>query len=72
MTKIYEKGVGGSDATKLPTGDRPTGHAGVRNPRASLENAIDVTQDMGPTSPRVQRGTFPPATGPGRDRSNDK
>jgi hypothetical protein len=67
MTKTYEKGVGGSDATKLPVG-KPTGITSATEFNDSaLENAVDVTQDMGPTAPRVQRGTFPPATGPGRD-----
>jgi hypothetical protein len=71
MTKTYAKGVGGFDATKLPTG-KPTGITSATEFNSSaLENAADVTQDMGPTAPRVQRGTFPPATGPGRDVSND-
>jgi hypothetical protein len=54
MTKIYEKGVGGSDATKLTT------------------NTSEAPADMNLTAPRVQRGTVPPASGPGRDRANDK
>jgi hypothetical protein len=59
------------DTTGFPAGDKPTEIASVRNPRASLENATDVSRDMGPAAPRVQRGTHPPARGPGRDRSND-
>jgi hypothetical protein len=54
MTKTYEKGVGGADATKVVT------------------NTSEAPADMNLTAPRVKRGTVPPATGPGRDRSNDK
>jgi hypothetical protein len=69
MTKQYAKGIGGVDAEGLPTSG-PTDIQDARSPRATLESATDVTGDMGPTAPRVQRGTHPPATGPGRDSTS--
>jgi hypothetical protein len=68
MTRIYRKGVGGTDAQKLPQG-KPTGIvSSTKFSSAALENASDATNVFGAQKENPKRGLRLPKIGPHRAR----